>query len=41
MKAYARRPFFNLSRVAEFVVITDTISTPAATRMVTSVLTGP
>ena len=41
MRAYARCPFFRFSRRAEWLVITDTISTPGATRIQTSVLTGP
>lgn len=41
MKACARCPFFSFSRRAEWLVITDTISTPGATRIHTSLLTGP
>lgn len=40
MNACARCPFFNFNRLAELVVITDTISTPLTTWIVTSVLTG-
>ena len=32
---------FSFTRFAELLVITDTISTPSATRIVTSVRTGP
>jgi len=41
MMAYALAPTFSFSRFAEFVVMTDTISSLGATSIVTSVLTGP